>query len=57
MFEERGLFHLMGRHEQETIERGLAVSFADIYDHIDDALFEISELEKMLRRLFRGTDR
>jgi hypothetical protein len=54
MNEERGLYHLVGHHERETIERELGVSFADIYDRLDDVIFETSELEKMLRRLFRG---
>ena len=54
MYEERGLYHLMGHRERETIERELGVSFADIYDRLDDVIFETSELEKMLRRLFRG---
>jgi hypothetical protein len=56
MYESQGLFQLLGHRERETIERELGLSFADIYDLIDDVLFETSELEKMLRRLFRGEE-
>lgn len=41
----------MGSQERETIEREPGVSFADIYDRLDDLIFETLELEKLLHRL------
>jgi hypothetical protein len=51
LYEKHDFFHLMGSQERETIEREPGVSFADIYDRLDDLIFETLELEKLLHRL------
>ena len=49
-----GLYRLMTYEQRQDVERELSVSFADLYDALDDAHHEARELEELLNGIFRG---
>lgn len=50
-----GLFRLVGYEDRKRLEEDLNVSFADIYDALDDVRTNVRRLEKDLDTVFYGS--